>query len=88
MFFAEVKRIFNDFPHECLTHDQMWSDTSEKANGVTRDKKSGVLCYSLWIIDDEGVCEMSFGVREDSSALQHSELFARYTALISPYERL
>src|SRR5687767_11131986 len=47
LLFAEVARIRAEHPGECLSNDQLWSDSSEKANGITRDRSTGKLCYTI-----------------------------------------
>jgi hypothetical protein len=49
LLFVDAERIPKEHPLECLAHDQLWSDSSEKANGITRDRATGELCYSVAI---------------------------------------
>jgi|GEM_PF-7070721 len=86
--FAEVHRIRNEFPEECLSIDQLWSDSLERANGITRDRKTGALCYSIAIYVERGEPEASYALRENSPALLRSELYRTVSALIAQYEKL
>jgi hypothetical protein len=86
--FAEVHRIRREHPEQCLSHEQLWSDSTEKANGITRDKVTGTLCYSIAIFSEPGIAEESFALRENSSALLDSVLYQVVSELIAPYERL
>jgi hypothetical protein len=88
MLFAEVRRIREEHPEECLANDQLWSDQSEKANGITRDKLGGKLCYTIAIIREDGGYEEYFAMREDSKALLTSSLYKIISRLIEPYEKL
>src|ERR1700730_1208055 len=45
--FTEVRRLKTEHPEECLADANLWSDASEKANGITRDRKTGTLCYTI-----------------------------------------
>src|SRR5437763_10906622 len=64
LLFAEVRRLRVEYPKECLTNDQLWSDSSEKANGITRDKSTGKLCHTIGILGDGGKREEYFSMRE------------------------
>jgi hypothetical protein len=86
--FAEVHRIRKEHPDQCLTHEQLWSDATEKANGITRDRGTGTLCYTISIFRDDGPPEEQFALREDSPALLSSKLFQVISSLIAPYETL
>lgn len=88
LLFAEVHRIRAEQPAECLSYEQLWSDSSEKANVITRDRTAGTLCYSIAIYLEGGETEESYALRENSNALLESELFRTISALIAPYEKL
>lgn len=86
--FAEVAKIRTEYPEQCLAHEQLCSDASEKGNGITRDRSTGTLCFSIAIIGDDGNPEESFALREDSNALVNSMLFQVVSKLIAPHEKL
>jgi hypothetical protein len=87
LLFSDVHRIRAEFPAECLSNEQLWSDSSEKANGITRDRKTGTLCYSIAIYVERGNPEESYALRENSEALLESTLHRTISALIAPYEK-
>jgi hypothetical protein len=88
LLFAEIHRIRADYPAECLSNEQLWSDSSEIANGITRDRATGTLCYSVAIYVEGGKPEESYALRENSKALSESALYRTISALIAPYEKL
>ena len=88
LLFAEVARIRREHPEECLGQEQLWSDTTEKANGITRDRSTSTLCYTISIIREDGTHEESFALRENSTALVRSALFQVISELIAPYAKL
>ena len=88
LLYAEVRRLRREHSEECLVSDQLWNDTSEKANGITRDRASGTLCYSIGLLLEEGGWEEFFSLRENSPALTTSGLYTTISALLSPHERL
>jgi hypothetical protein len=85
---GEVTRLREEHPAECLANDQLWSDTSEKANGVSRDKSSGTLCVTIAIFGAAGEKYEYFAMREDSDALLRSPMYKIIKQLIEPHERL
>lgn len=88
LLFAEVHRIRIEQPAECLSIDQLWSDSSEKANVITRDRTAGTLCYSIAIYTEGGEPEESYALRENSNALLEADLYRIISTLIAPYEKL
>lgn len=88
LMFAEVERIRTEHPSECLRYEQLWNDSSEKANGILRDRSSGKLCYSIAILQPDGPALEQYALREDSAALLNSRLYQIVAGLIAPYEKL
>jgi hypothetical protein len=88
LLFSEVARIRRDHPSECLSHEQLWNDMQEKANGITRDRETGTLCYSVLVIAEDGSHPEQYGLRENSSALLTSELYKIVSELVAPYEKI
>ena len=88
LLFNEVRRIANEYPEECLSRAQLWSDSSEKANGITRDRDSNTLCYTIGIMIEHQDPGVYFSIRENSPVLLESKIFKVISALIAPYEKL
>ena len=88
LLFAEVARIRKEHPGECLANEQLWNDTSEKGNGITRDRSTNTLCYNVAVMREHHVSEESYALRENSSALLDSALYKIIHGLITPYEQL
>lgn len=86
--FAEVPRIRREYPDECLDTDALWSDFSDRANAVTRDRATDTLCYTLGVYRGSGEVEDYYNLRESSEALLLSEIFKTFSTLIAPYESL
>jgi len=86
--FDEVKTMQARFPEDCLGNDVLWSDTSEKANGITRHVKTGKLCHTLGVFQAPGVAVVCFSMEEDSVALCSSRLYTTVAKWIAPYETL
>lgn len=83
--FAEVASMPDTAPSECLPSDVLWSDSTEKCNGITRDRASGTLCLTLGISDEHGKFQTYFSMREDSPALLSSVFYRVVTGLLAPY---
>jgi len=86
LLFTEVPRIRTQYPDQCLAADQLWNDANEKANGITRDRDTGTLCYTVHIVAENGLPAEQYSLRENSPALLSSELFRVISGLIAPYE--
>ena len=87
ILFSEVKRLKREHPDQCLTNHQLWSDSSEKANGITRDRATGKLCHTIGIVAEGGKWEEHFAMREDSQALLSSQFHKIISRLIAPHEK-
>jgi FKBP-type peptidyl-prolyl cis-trans isomerase FkpA len=61
------------FPNECFSHDELWSDSAEPANGITRDRETNTLCLTI-SVSERGQQLSSYAVKETSPALHNSEL--------------
>lgn len=85
--FVEVESIRKQYPDECLT-DGLWSDMTEKANGITRDVATNTLCYTIGIYDVDGQSREYYSLKEDSDALLESLLHKTVTRLVAEFEFL
>jgi hypothetical protein len=88
LLFKEVHRLLAEHPTECLAYDQLWSDSSEKANGITRDRLTGTLCHTIAIFPETGDPIVQYDIRENSKALVTSQLYLIISELIAPHEKL
>lgn len=78
----EAKTLPVRFPEECLATNELWADTSERANSITRDSATGTLCLT---IDYWGNGQhYYYRMRENSTALCESELFQVLSSLLQP----
>jgi hypothetical protein len=87
LLFAEVRRIRVEHLEECLSNDQLWNDSSETANGITRDRNTGKLCYTIGIFRENHETDEWYALREDSKALVTSSLYKIISGLIEPHEK-
>lgn len=86
--FEEVAVMRDRYPDQCLDNEVLWSDQSEKANGITRCGRTGKLCHTLAIYRDRGEAVVYFSMEEDSPALCSSRLYRTVIALIAAHETL
>jgi hypothetical protein len=84
--FEEVVTLPERCPEECLSGEALWSDQSEKANGITRHAKTGKLCHTIAIYRSPGEATVYFAMEEDSVALRESRLYRTVAALTAPFE--
>jgi hypothetical protein len=88
LLFAEVHRIRQQHPEQCLSGDELFSDSSEKANGIARDRATGTPCWTIGIFVEGAPPDEYFSMREDSDALAASALYRTISELVEPYEKL
>jgi len=56
------------FPQDCLANDRLWSDLSEPANGITRDRETDTLCLTFSVLE-RGQRLTYYSVKESSAVL-------------------
>lgn len=86
--FDEVATMPERYPSECLNNEVLWSDQSEKANGITRHRQTGKLCHTLAIFRAPGEAVVYFSMEEDSVALCSSRIYRAFTMLIASHESI
>jgi hypothetical protein len=83
--FEEVETMPSIFPADCLQHDDLWADMSEKANNITRDRATNTLCLTFMIPSGPGVFRCYYAMKDDSSALLRSMTYHLVSGLLAPY---
>jgi hypothetical protein len=81
--FESVESTFADYPLECLKHDDLWADASEKANSVTRDRKTNSLCITVYVYQ-HGSLLLHYGLPETSSILLRSSFYKAILSFLKP----
>ncbi len=69
----EALSLPGHFPQDCLTDDQLWSDMSEAANGITRDRETDTHCVTINVFE-RGQTLTHYALRENSAVLLDSGL--------------
>ena len=79
-----VQAVLAEFPTDCLLHDHLWADASEKANSITRDRRSNALCVTitLW---EKGVVLVNYALPETSPILTCSKFYRIISRELTPY---
>ena len=85
--FREIEDIPVCQPGICLAHDKLYSDQTEKGNGITRDRDTNTLCYAIGIIQSGGEFRIRYSVRETEEALQQSTLLRTVKDLTAALEK-
>jgi hypothetical protein len=71
------------FPAECLKNAELWADSSERANSITRDRQSNSLCLTIAVLE-RGQYKTYYSMPENSLALLDSELYRGISSLLKP----
>jgi len=72
------------FPSECLKGAELWADSSERANSITRDRESNSLCLTIGVWE-RGQSKTYYSMPENSRALLDSELYRGISSLLKPH---
>lgn len=62
------------FPQDCLSDDRLWSDSSEPANAITRDRETNTLCLTF-SVDERGQHLTYYSLKENSAVLLGSNIY-------------
>jgi hypothetical protein len=79
----EAATLPSQFPSECLKTEELWEDTSEPANSITRDQRSNTLCVTISV--SERGQQIYYRLTENSHVLLDSELYRVINSLLEPY---
>jgi len=82
--FEDVQSTSSNHPKECLQHEQMWADMSEKANNVTRDRATNLLCVTVHVYE-RGVLVLHYGLPETSPVLLNSRFYQMIMSELEPH---
>lgn len=82
--FESVQSTLAGHPTVCLRNDQMWADSSEKANSVTRDQITNALCVTVYIYEGRALV-LSYGLPEDSPVLLNSRFYQFILSALEPH---
>lgn len=80
--FDEVLALPDAYPDDCLRHEELWADHSEKANAVTRDRATDTLCLTRGV-QERGQWLVYYSLRETSRAVADSRLIRRIEAMVA-----
>ncbi len=83
----EVMTLPQLYPTECFPHEALWSDSTEPANSITRDRETDTRCLSF-SISERGQYLSNYAVKETSSALERLELHRMIKSRVESVLRL
>lgn len=69
----EALSLPSRFPQDCLTNERLWSDSSEPANGITRDLETDTRCLTISVLE-RGQSLTNYSLKENSTVLLGSPL--------------
>jgi FKBP-type peptidyl-prolyl cis-trans isomerase len=84
VLFQSAIALPSQFPEACLRDAQIWADSRERANSITRDRQSNSLCLTI-SVSERGQYRTYYSIAEDSRALLDSELYRGVSSLLEPY---
>lgn len=72
------------FPQDCFQNEQLWSDTTESGNAITRDRATNTLCVTIGVME-RGQWLLYFSLVETSRAMDEAPLLKRISALLAKH---
>jgi len=66
-----------------LRHEDLWADASEKANSITRDRRTNSLCVSIHIWE-KGLCVLDYALPEKNPILIDSFFYNAILEKLTP----
>lgn len=72
------------FAAECLAAGDLWADSSEPTNSVTRDKATNSRCITI-SVSEQRQYKSYYSMSENSRALLDSELYRGISSLLEPH---
>lgn len=79
--FGEAMAMPEVCPEDCIDHDDLWSDSSEPANGITRDQATNTLCITV-TVEERGQPICHYSMKETSQAWLASKMCRALRELI------
>ena len=79
----DIENLPVQFPDECLAAEECWADRSEPAGSLVRDRQTNTLCLTIDIWEKGQ--HKYFRIRENSLALNESQLFKLIDSLLQPH---
>jgi hypothetical protein len=74
----------SQFPEECLRDEELWEDTTERGNSITRDKHSNSMCITIGVTE-RGQWLCYYTMSETSQALVTSHLYEVIRRMLEPH---
>lgn len=72
--FEEIISLPKQNPEICLNNDACWADSSEKANSITRESRTNIVCVTLGI-QEQRIWQCHYSLRENDPVLLQSKLY-------------
>lgn len=82
--FESLSVLIGEHHAELLHTDDLWADTSEKANNITRAQRTNTACVWVGLYED-GHLEQTFYLPEDSPLLLAATFYRVAEALVAPH---
>lgn len=80
-FFENAFAMPNSFPEDCYRWEEVWSDTTERGNGVIRNNATNIPCLNINVME-RGQLLCNFYLAETSRAMIESPLLRFITSLL------
>jgi hypothetical protein len=82
--FQGACQTFEEHRSDCMSHDDLWADSSEKANSITRDRLTNSLCITVTIFRDGDIL-LDYSLPETSPVLLSSVFYRIISEKLLPH---
>ncbi len=79
--FDSAFELPNAFPQDCFRQEELWADTTERGNAITRDRAGNALCLTIGVLE-RGQWLCYFSLAETSQAMLELPLMRIIDGLI------
>lgn len=80
--FEEIFTLQKKHPEACLNNDALWADSSEKANSITRESRTNIVCVTLGI-QEQRTWQCHYSLCENDPLLLQSKLYSVVKNLVA-----
>jgi hypothetical protein len=80
--FEEIFAFPKKYPEACLNNDALWADSSEKANSISRESRTNIVCVTMGV-QEQTIWQCYYSLRENDPVFLQSKLYGLVKNLVT-----